>query len=287
MIRDLTKENERLENEKEVFKNLYNEEKIKKNKTTSPNANPKYFDYDNLTDDDAEGDEDIDLSGKQNKPNKEKQNGTEKKKSNTKDCHESFQCDQCEYKTKNKNALEKHKMIAMGHKHTEPIKRKTTFQCDLCDLSFGNKFDKETHETTMHNPGSTKLPCTSCDFVAKSEDILQKHMKVAMGHKRQINCRYFFAGNCRRGRFCKYLHPTRNENNLQDNSLSNEKKRRKNTSNKLCKYTDQCFKFPNCGFSHYEICKFQQNCLKGQSCRFVHLQNTHFLDFWPQNGVAQ
>ena len=38
-----------------------------------------------------------------------------------------------------------------------------------------------------------------------------------------------------------------------------------------CKYRENCFKFPNCGFVHEEVCRFQDHCLRKDQCRFVHL----------------
>ena len=58
-------------------------------------------------------------------------------------------------------------------------------------------------------------------------------------------------------------------------------------TNKQCKYMENCFNFPNCGFSHYEICRYQNRCSKGQNCRYVHLSNATFLDFYQKGMKSQ
>ena len=143
-----------------------------------------------------------------------------------------------------------------------------------------------------------------------------------MGHKVQKNCRFYMNGNCTKGRFCKFLHSmngfensngnraqpahtingnrsnTReftnnnvdvrnvvNQSNSQRNSRNTYYRRdaRNRTQNRQCKYRENCDKFPNCGYAHYEICRYQNQCFKGPECRFVHLPERTFLDFC-QNG---
>ena len=138
-----------------------------------------------------------------------------------------------------------------------------------------------------HNSHKTKgIECNKCDFTAKNEAILQKHHKVAMGHKKSGQCRYFANGNCRRGKFCLYEHNTNmtNRQHSQPN-IPNPKMHKSNfysgppksfgSGTKVkreCRYKENCYTFPNCGFLHPEICKYQERCFKGYSCPYVHLQ---------------
>ena len=134
------------------------------------------------------------------------------------------------------------------------------------------------------------------DFVAKNEDILKKHHLVAMGHKSNIACKFFSKGFCRRGRYCKFEHKMTNNQTqppiLNQNQQFNQQQQQgtydsyndqqqqnfthSNFMKKQCKFKENCYKFPDCGFVHGEICKYQDKCFKPNQCRFVHFDQ-HFL----------
>ena len=193
-------------------------------------------------------------------------------------------------------------------------------------MRFANKTALLTHIKELHN-ARTEINCTLCDFVAVNKEILDKHMKIAMGHKIQKECFQFRNGSCLRGRFCKFLHQqnSRNANDMMDENIrqnnnwnrnntgySNLQRQKRGTfhaqnvgryqnqnmngnnmqrnntgfyntqqkrgtfpaqnvrrnqnahsirdnmnnhiqggyTNKQCKYMENCFNFPNCGFSH-------------------------------------
>ena len=135
----------------------------------------------------------------------------------------------------------------------------------------------------MHSRIPEKIKCNLCDFSALNEEIMKKHMKIAMGHKKDEMCKFYQRGNCRRGRFCLYKHEK--TANSQSKSWSGTHLPRSNnpTSARQCKYFENCVKFPNCGFAHREVCKFQDHCYNQQNCRFVHISPSYFLGGPPFN----
>ena len=198
----------------------------------------------------------------------------------------SLKCDQCNYIAKSKNILEKHQWVAMGHTKSKEGQKDKSFQCEQCELNFDSISSKYMHIKEKHKEYSRRIKCSSCDFRTMDEDILRKHMKVAMGHKIPKECNFFMNGFCRRGSFCKFQHPDKVPYNGNTNyGNRNETNNRK--SARQCQFRENYFQFPKCNFSHYEICKYQQSCYKGGNCNFVHLSNSSFLDFWPQVGNQQ
>ena len=100
-----------------------------------------------------------------------------------------------------------------------------SFNCLKCDFSFSSSKSRSEHMKSIHETQNQRIKCDKCDFSAKNKDILHKHMKVAMGHKIQKACRFYLEGGCNRGRFCRFLHPKK---------FDNERKR----SLKQCKFRD-------------------------------------------------
>ena len=149
-------------------------------------------------------------------------------------------------------------------------------------------FSKTKHIKDNHESNITKIQCTLCEFKAKNEYILEKHMNIAMGHKIQKQCTFFNNGFCKKGNFCRFQHlemsmPPKNVNFAKRNPTMNLNRQGKSTQQ--CKYQSQCFNFPNCGYSHYELCRYQQNCNRGEFCKFVHLPFHSFLEFHPWAGI--
>ena len=99
-------------------------------------------------------------------------------------------------------------------------------------------------------------------------------MKVAMGHKKNSICKYFSRGLCNKGNFCLYKHDQSNVYINQQNSNRNTSNLK---SNKQCRFWDNCFKYPNCGFKHYEVCRFNEKCYRQERCGYVHTANQDFL----------
>ena len=162
-------------------------------------------------------------------------------------------------------------MISMNHRNEKNHGKQ------MCDKTFVDRIAKNNHISTGHMMKKKKIPCKLCDFSAINEDILKKHMRVAMGHKINVICRFYQRGSCRKGKFCRFQHPqevssTKNQSNkTEGNQISSGQ------SNVQCKYWERCMKFPSCGFSHYEVCKYQEKCFKKEFCHFVHL-NPLFLE---------
>ena len=166
----------------------------------------------------------------------------------------------------------------MNHSTSKGTDVESSFGCDHCHLSFKETHSKIKHMKETHGmPKQTeKVECKLCDFVAKSDDILQKHMKVAMGHKIPKPCHFHMKGFCYKGRFCKFQH-TEKTNFNNERAKYSYVRQEQIRSREQCKFRNNCFRFPNCGFTHYEICKYQMNCSKGNDCRFVHLPDQSFL----------
>ena len=112
-------------------------------------------------------------------------------------------------------------------------------------------------------------------------------MLVAMGHKINVTCRYFERGNCTNGKFCRFLHQSKdtlkkNTHRTQTNYFNYRRNnefgyKSKPVYTKQCRFMENCYSFPNCGFLHKEVCKFQENCFDQQNCNFVHLNGHYFL----------
>ena len=209
----------------------------------------------------------------------------EHKKSHAK---KGFKCDQCDYVAGDINVLKSHKMISMNHSTgIKYMKTNNRCQCNKCYNFFDTKHALDSHMSTVHKSSEERIKCNLCDFSAINNDILQKHMQVAMGHKLDTICKYFLRGHCMKGKFCRFKHPLPSndkEQNLNPHRTKyfqsreeNIKYQNKPVYTKQCKYMENCFKFPNCGFLHKEVCKFQDKCLNKQNCNFVHLSRDSFL----------
>ena len=242
----------------------------------------KFRDYDNITDvEDEESDEEevIEVSiPKQDQRNKTsfklsikcrqcdfKTNNNGELKKHISSKHPvsvpKFKCNFCNYEATHENTLRKHKMVSIGHS----IERKKTentssHKCFDCEMQFNSKLSLNNHKSSAHINQNEKIKCNLCDFTAINKETSAKHMKVAMGHIKNANCKFFMRGNCSKGNLSfRGMNRTYAQNNRQ------------------CRYGPNCFKFPNCGFKHNEICKYQENCFKQENCMFVHLKSNIFL----------
>ena len=229
----------------------------------------KYIDYDNMTGSDiSSSDEETVIQKVQRKSSKKKANDRNIYK--CKKCEFSSQsecslndhnknvpedsrmsCNKCDYITRNNDMLKRH----MTNAHCT-----NNIECSKCNHIAPNEKMMQHHIEGVHIEKSFK--CKECDFKAINETILKKHMNIAMGHSKQIICKYFLKNQCRFGEEYRFIH---------------EK------SSEQCKYFDRCRSFPQCKFNHFEICRFQERCKNGRYCRYVHLQQT-FLGFQPLGG---
>ena len=181
-----------------------------------------------------------------------------------KETNHSIKCNKCEHRATGRKQLDEHNKSLHSRMEFSHGKNK----CKTCDFEATNDLELNLHQHQMHK--EDKIKCNLCDFRAANEEILKKHYTVAMGHKQNIPCRYFQRGVCRYGNRCKFEH----KNLIFSNTSANQPQRQfENTRvrSQQCKFYDQCAKFPNCGFSHFEVCKYQEQCYNPNGCRFVHL----------------
>ena len=325
LINELTDENKRLSNENDLYKKLYQEEKdLRVNNVLKGSDGNEYIDYDNLTDDELIDDEDTWTQVKTKKRGKRfnctkckfssinksevtKHEETHEKKIQCNHCNfetnnknemashnkihvqKVFKCVQCDYVANSERNLKIHVKITMNHcisLEETPIENKV--KCTKCNKYFKDKNTMQRHTSTEHIEQQQKIQCNLCEFKAANKEVLQKHMRVAMGHRINIVCRFFQRGNCKKGKFCRFEHSTEVMSNKSNDW--NQSGRMSNSSfefNKQCKFYDQCFKFPACGFTHYELCKYQERCFRKDACRFIHLPNSHFLEVNQNRGLFQ
>ena len=313
LITEMTKENSDLKAENKVLHKLYKE-------TQRTESHLDEESEPSIVNDNVNHEKDGGEKEKSNQKSRivRQEKGNEKREKE----QAKFSCEQCEYKTNNKNMLRRHQTTSTNHVMLDVAPVNEFLKCGTCDTFFKEEAMRKKHVEEGHKPDPS-LQCTLCDFVAVNKDILQIHMRIAMGHK------IFLNGNCTRGRFCKYLHPMNIDNrNNKDSTLNINRNLRGNdnrprsfemfrrshrnvmnvqnyqnrkdiysntryntpqtsSQNRQCKFWDNCYNFPDCGFSHYEVCRYQSNCRKGPNCRFVHLQNSTFLDFLPRNWRNQ
>ena len=85
-----------------------------------------------------------------------------------------YRCDQCSYKSKTQEKLEKHK--SKGHK--------TQIQCDFCAYNTPRERYLTVHVGKFHS--EVMLGCKECDFKARSLDELRNHCDRLHG---QLKCK--------------------------------------------------------------------------------------------------
>ena len=109
---------------------------------------------------------------------------------------------------------------------------------------------KDIHDEKAGNTNPNQIKCEKCDFNAKSEEQLRKHIGV-VHMKRNITCWFWKNSQCQKQQNCEYQHPR---------LLS-------------CRYQLSCRDWPNCKFTHNEntLCNYQQNC-SNQNCSKQHLK---------------
>ena len=113
-----------------------------------------------------------------------------------------FQCDECEYKANARTTVIKHKMNSHANN--------TNYTCEKCNHQSKNNRALNNHKVPKHIESETqRLKCKECDFTANSEDNMDKHMKVAMGHSKRIqkqSFRNYLQGRCTFGEQCRFNH---------------------------------------------------------------------------------
>ena len=168
-------------------------------------------------------------------------------------------CTSCGEKIESNEALEKHirKVHAKKVKDATTTKKGYKFPCLKCEFTCKREAVQKEHQKSKHS--KTSIKCSQCDFTATSKDVMDKHMTIAMSHKRDTPCRFFLNNSCRKGTMCRFSHVVN-----------------KNSINQQCQEYAFCKKFPSCDMEHNEICKFQQKCRKGSSCMYVHLKPSTF-----------
>ena len=230
IINELSDENNRISNEKELFKKLFEEERqtkaINGNNMKSPeDRDEEYIDFDNLTYDDSSDDEQTWTSikasdrGKRhkcsqcsytsiNKTQIKVHEETHKKKHKCDVCEyetthrndlihhkeshakKGYKCTQCDYVANTKRSLEMHTLVAMNHANKKSQEKQMSRKTNK------DKTKEEVHYSNATVTKESKIQCNLCDFSAKNEDILKKHMKVAMGHKLNIICKFYERKGC-------------------------------------------------------------------------------------------
>ena len=81
----------------------------------------------------------------------------------------SFVCDQCDFKTKQKDTLKT---------HMTPIHEKVHFLCcNLCDFTTIEAKKLNCHFRTTHEE-NYKYACDQCDFKTKRKGTLDNHIKT-------------------------------------------------------------------------------------------------------------
>ena len=154
----------------------------------------------------------------------------------------TFKCTWCNFQSKNESALRTH-LVQKHH------------SCDICSVSFKTVFSLREHMKNVHKKvNGTLIKCTHCDFGGLNKRHLHQHTikhhrkeskcldcnfrtvnehelrnHIAKQHRqvKNVTCRYWLNGNCRRAqclfkhertpckfgnncgkRFCKMDHPT-------------------------------------------------------------------------------
>ena len=183
-----------------------------------------------------------------------------------------YQCQQCKSAYKSWKNLDDH--IKKDHGNS---KQSESFNCEECGLIFNAAFHLRKHMEKNH----TKLPkfeCENCGWKVQNDLQLIRHKLGCTGGFEEIqkqSCRYFVKGNCWKGNQCKFYHEEnrmKSSENTPDckngpgcpylsrgvcrfshvthrNVPSSENNKIRN-NDKWCRYQEQCYKIPNCGFVH-------------------------------------
>ena len=94
-------------------------------------------------------------------------------------------CDLCDYKTKIKSSLKKHKVSI----HDIGV---TWYHCDQCDHKCKHKPHLKNHKANKHNIGVTWHHCDLCDFKCKQKSDLNRHK----GYKHDIGFTWHHCDLC-------------------------------------------------------------------------------------------
>ena len=83
---------------------------------------------------------------------------------------EVFQCDNCDFKSINRQSLHHHRA---RHHMGKPIPQ---IKCDLCDKIYTHHESYKSHFKLVHNGNFTPLKCDLCDYKAKTKGQLKTHV---------------------------------------------------------------------------------------------------------------
>ena len=112
--------------------------------------------------------------------------------------HKNLDCNECDLTTFSKDILENHQKNKHNNRSEVFYKHENVGKCSSCDY-------RGTINLNWVDTRNQHTPKQSLEYHALSVtlqqpvDILNKHMKIAMGHKVDVPCRYYFRGDCRAG----------------------------------------------------------------------------------------
>ena len=179
-----------------------------------------------------------------------------------------LKCKECSYQAKNETNLRGH---MSGHnisceKCKSVLKTVELLRQHMRSVH-GSSQSQDQTDPNQRTPQSVDFPCKMCDFKAKTTLQLEKHVQVRHSEMQtNIPCSFWMRGICRFGQMCKFSHK----------------------NNKLCKFQNECYAWPNCKFEHREVikpCYYQENCLN-INCKFEHFFQENFEGTMQNNFLG-
>ena len=192
-----------------------------------------------------------------------------------------LKCSKCDFRAVSEEILNKHMVISMAHKREQDC---IYFQRSQCKFGSQCKYKHNLRQqnATTKAEGTSWFNCHVCKFWTVDRETLEQHIRKTAGHQRNLKCKFFARGMCNIG-LCRFEHSMTYENNSQNFENQRQNNMRpdvnihnsKNVMGKQCKFMNNCFRFPYCGYVHNEVCKYQENC-KYEVCRFVHFNTDNY-----------
>ena len=153
--------------------------------------------------------------------------------------------------------------------------------------------NQNVDEDRKQSPGSVKIPCDICDFVAASTRMYIKHIESKHQSKEKDNSNTEYCLPCEK---CKFVAKTEEEFKCHLERIhslkvkENMQETRKNSKAKLCVYWNRghCSFNQKCKNVHEEIpaCRFQTRCNRSD-CKFWHEPITGKFPFLGQVRFPQ